>query len=637
MHSNGTLVQTGVQDVLRALALAAAAACAFWTTIPAAGLPEGRELLRNGDFQADPKKPKYWVVYGDGSYAHFTIQPPPAGSTANVLVVEVTRPAPRPWHVQLLQNIDAPLKKNETLYLTFDYKISEGYRFNCYWQKEQAPWPKFISFQISGPADGEWHQCAVAARVPDDMPPRATSLALHLGTRAGTIMFRNFSLTAYPPEVSPEDLYTTLNPVLGGDEVDEKWRKKAETRVLEVRTEMVELQVVRNGIPVAGAAVEVQQKSRDFHFGVEVPLGLLVDDLLDKPALADLKAAVAGVEDAIEKYRAAVFDPELFDSVSLREALTWRLAETDIGKTALDFLRRMGEKGWHVRGKALYIPAFRWAPPRCRQMTAAELRKALDAFVRRQATACRGIVETWDVVYGARTFDEIYTLIGADSLADAFKTARACDPNAVLALRDYDALYSPDEDEISELLNMLQWLKEQGAEVQVIALDARFSDPYVAPAALEKRLDRIAAAGVPIDITAFQVEAPNEKIQARRVADLLYLFFSHPAVRGVWFSGLWEPEMANPKACLYRRRLFTRKPAATVMEELLRETWRSRFKGAADDQGRVTFRAFRGTYTVVVEQGGKKDRFTLEVPRGDVQRTVDLAAVEQVGDDGANP
>ncbi len=594
-----------------------------WSCVSAYAAPTGRELLRNGDFAADAKRPRYWATPGNGVFANFTIEPAEQGG-GHVLAVEVFKSSQQPWAAQLRQSIDQPLKRGQTLYFSFEYKISENYLFHCYWQREAPPWPKYMSVDISTPV-GEWRKCALAVRVPEDLAPRSTSFCLHLAARTGKAWFRNFSMTLFPKTVAPEDLAVTSAPVLGGDEVDDAWRQAATARLEKIRKNTLRVRVLHQGRPVAGAQVSLVQKTRDFFFGVEVPGALFEDKALaELPEFAELRKRTEGLGNATEKYRAMVLDPRLFNMISLRDAMYWRLAETGAGPLARKLVPQFADQGLLVRGQALFCPAFRFCPPRCRQMGKNELQVALDDFIRTQVKAFRGRVRQWDVVYAAATYDEVYGILGPESLVRAFQLARAADPDALLVLRDDVALSSPDGDRLQELLAMAEWLKQSGAPIQAIALDARMGQPYIAPSALESRLDRIArGTGLPLAITAFQVNAPTEANQAQRVGDLLTLFFSLPAVNWVSFSGIWDAEMTDRKASLFRGK-FVIKPAGKTVRKLLGESWWTTVEVTTDPDGRFEFTGFRGTYQVNVKSDAVTGRATVTVSKDKGETTIEL-------------
>jgi len=149
--------------------------------------------------------------------------------------------------------------------------------------------------------------------------------------------------------------------------------------------------------------------------------------------------------------------------------------------------------------------------------------------------------------------------------------------------------------------------------------------PYIAPHAIERRLDQIAeATNLPLVITSLAVDAPRENIQAERLRDLLILFFSHYAVTGVCLEGLWEAEMPAGNAALLRRNLAI-KPAGKVYEKLLTEEWWTNTEGTTGEDGTYEASSFLGLHDVVIRQGSQRVRTQVVLEGGEKELIVDLA------------
>ena len=578
-------------------------------------LPRGREIVRNGDFSADATTPTHWELFGGGNFANFSLLPSPEKQKERILSVKIVRTSRQHWLAQLRQTFDEPVRKGELVYVTFEYKLTPGYGFQCYWQKELDPWPKYMSLRITEPA-GEWRECSVACRAPDDIPARRHSLSLHLAEKTGGVEFRRFAVYVYPPSVREEDLTTTSSPVLGGDDVDRAWRTAAQNQIDSIRKGDLKLRVTHQGQPVPEASVTVRQTSRSFRFGTTVPIALFDDDALESKDFTELRNRLAGVEDRVEKYRNKVLDGQLFNMVAFRDALTWGGSGSPVAKLVPTVMQHFVENSAFVRGHSLYCPAFRYAPPRCRQMAPDELRKELAEHISTQVAAYKGTVHQWDVVHAPVTYHEMYDKMGEETLANAFVLARQADADVGLAFSDDRSLSSPTRDHMDEMLAVVAWLQSQNAPVQVIALEAHLGLPYIAPSAIEERLDHIAAATkLPIAITSLQVMAPSETVQAERIEDLMVLFFSHPAVEWICLGGIWEAEMLLEKAALFRRN-FAIKPAGKVFDRLLREDWWTVATGKTAPDGSLTVRGFHGEYEVSAELGdlNRKDTVTLSGP-----------------------
>ena len=568
---------------------------------------EGRSILRNGNFLEDPARPAGWVTRASTDLGKFDLLPPGQGEKSGILSVDVRSASQRPWTMELRQSIAQPLEDGEVLHITFEYKMSPGYAFLFYWQQAAAPWGKLLSIRFSGPAD-TWQTCAMVAGNHQNLAPGDTSVTFHLAAETGTVQFRNIAITVYPPGTDAKDLATNCQPVYGGDYYDNDWRNRILARIPQVRQRQLRVRVTKDGAPAPAAAVSVSQTSRVFTIGTSIAAPLFVDPLPEAKGLNEHRAKAEELRELLPKYRAKVAESGLFDIASPRQAFIWR----DYAAWGKEVIPRVVETlaahGLGVRGHAVYCPAFRCSPPECLDLRDRLLRSSLQKHILDQVTTYKGQIRQWDVVHAALTYDDIYDQIGEDSLVLAFRLAARRDPGAALAFSDDKALVSLSGERLEEVLALVKWLLAEGARVDVIALQANMTHPYIAPQAIEARLDKIEAElARPIVITSLAVESPEDSIQAGRLRDLLLLFFSHPAVSGVSLAGIWEPAMPNGSAALFRQD-FSAKPAAVMFEKLLKEDWHTQATATTDATGVVTIAAFLGQYDIAVQLG--EDRAT---------------------------
>jgi hypothetical protein len=123
---------------------------------------------------------------------------------------------------------------------------------------------------------------------------------------------------------------------------------------------------------------------------------------------------------------------------------------------------------------------------------------------------------------------------------------------------------------------------------------------------LRRQLDRLAAAGRPLDVhvsgqTVGMTEL-GEQESARRVAELYTLCFAHPAVRGIFWHGFRDGESDARGGGLLRHDLSP-KPAYRVLQKLVGVIWHTRAASQTDAEGRFHFRGFFGSYRVGVMVG----------------------------------
>ncbi len=571
----------------------------------ASKLPEGRNIIRNGKLNEHPERAVHWVTRDSGNLGKFTVLPPEKKGDSGILQIDVKEVSSRPWTLELRQAMTESLQEGETLLISFEYKLTPGYAFHCYWQKDSPPWPKFLSIRLAAP-ENEWAVCAMSVRVHTELAARETSLSFHLAEKAGTVQFRNFAALVYPASVAPEDLETTVDPVFGGDFYDQDWRQAALKRIEETRKGKLKIKVVNDKGPVSAADVKIEQKERDFVVGTEVAPGLLeylangkADTLSPK-----IRSQLQDNLEKLDKFKSKIMNPQLFNQFSPRNMFFWNewIAWEEAASVLFD---KLDSESSTIHGHALYCPAFRFFPPQCRQMEADELRAKFYEHLQKVTADLKGKIGLWNVLHAPLTYDEVYNYIGPDSLSQVFKIVEKESPGSELIFSDDKSLLNPSTEHLNEMLSLVRWLIASGARIDAVALVAEMTRPYIAPQAIEERLDKIAnTTNLPIYISALAVESPKEDIQADRLRDLLIAFYSHPAVKGFSLGGIWEPVMERPAASLFRNN-FAIKPAGKVFEELLTEKWWTKAQAKTDSSGMAELGAFFGKYEVTVVHGDK--------------------------------
>jgi len=562
------------------------------------------------------------VIREEEALSRSSLTPPGPGEASGVLSFEIGTVSARAWDVELRQSLAAPLRRGETLLVSFDFRISPGYAFSCYWQQDSPPWPKLVSARLAEPVD-QWHTCTLAVAVPSDFGPRQTSLCFHLAGAVGTVQFRGLSAAVYPSGVIAGG-QPNCDMVLGGDYQDRDWEQKMLERLREVRRAELTVRVTKGGKPVPGATVTIRQKSRPFFIGAEVPAALLAEGEAVALLPGELRSTVEGLGARIGGYRAKVLDRRLFDVLSPRDMLVWRESQAWGDTVAPTIIQQALARGLRVRGHALYCPALSWAPPDCRRLPAPQFRESLVKYIAQQVGRYRGKVFQWDVVHAPLTNDETYARIGEESLAEAFKVAREQDPDATLVLSDNIALVAAGSGQADELVDLVHWLRSKGGAPDAVALQLGMAAPFVGPQAIEQRLDLIAAGtGLPIVVTSLALESAGETAQAFMLEKLLNLLYSHPAVAGVCLSRLWEAEKGAERSAIFRLDLSP-KPAAMVLEKLVVGEWMTNVDARTDARGTAAVSVFQGTHAVAAAEGGRTASEEVVVPKGGSAVTIEL-------------
>jgi hypothetical protein len=135
---------------------------------------------------------------------------------------------------------------------------------------------------------------------------------------------------------------------------------------------------------------------------------------------------------------------------------------------------------------------------------------------------------------------------------------------------------------------------------------------------LRLRLDRLAAAGALLDVhvcgQTVGIMELSERDSGRRLVELYALCFAHPAVRGVFWNGLWDGEKGAQGGLL--RRDLSPRPAFRLLQKLIDVVWHTRASGATDADGLFRFRGFCGDYRVGVRVGEHTEVARFSLRRG---------------------
>lgn len=141
----------------------------------------------------------------------------------------------------------------------------------------------------------------------------------------------------------------------------------------------------------------------------------------------------------------------------------------------------------------------------------------------------RGKVRAWDVVNEAIGDDGgirpgVHTVLGVSGMADAFKWARAGDPDAKLFYNDYgiEGLSAKSD----EVLQLMKDLIAAGAPIDGIGFQSHFSTKsYPSAVALRANMQRFADLGLSVNLSELDVrtmEVPGTKAQRQAAQAIAY-------------------------------------------------------------------------------------------------------------------
>lgn len=222
---------------------------------------------------------------------------------------------------------------------------------------------------------------------------------------------------------------------------------------------------------------------------------------------------------------------------TLESDFQWSSMETRPGEwnfqRADEGVRFAKAHGVRVAGHALYYHHFipLWLAS---SADADALTHALEARIKTTVARYQGAIQRWDVVNeplnardglpgGLRASSYSRTL-GEHFIDAAFHVARASDPSALLGLNEAEFEYADQQGKRDDLLALLRRLKERGAPVDVLGIQAHLTASKAFDFnALEAFLNQVRALGLKVAVTeldVIDVSLPADPvIRDRMVAD----------------------------------------------------------------------------------------------------------------------
>lgn len=134
---------------------------------------------------------------------------------------------------------------------------------------------------------------------------------------------------------------------------------------------------------------------------------------------------------------------------------------------------------------------------------------------------------------------------GWDWILESFRLARAHFPDAQLMLNDYSITNTPDSTQ--RYLDIIRLLQAEDL-IDVIGIQGHaFSTTTDTPMSVHRdNLDALAATGLPIHVTEFDVDGPADEQQLANYQRIFPVFWEHPGVHGITLwgfrHGLWRTE-----------------------------------------------------------------------------------------------
>jgi len=491
----------------------------------------------------------------------------------------------REYSIRVRALVPTVLTKGDWVLATFHVRAiertNETAQVKLNFERAVSPYTKSLSALL--PVPDSWKRYQIPFQIAESYQPREAYFDFWLGYDPQVIEIGGVKIEKQLPTFNVRDIDTGY--IYQGREPDAEWRKQAAERIDQIRKADLKLNIVdQNDQPIPNAKVEVRMKRHAFGFGTAVAAQALLGQSPDD-----------------EKYRDWFF--KLFNQAVFENDFKWPGFESNRTRAlqALDWLRDQGIT--NIRGHNLVWPGLQYLPRDIPSLmdNAEALRQRVNNHIRDIASETQGKFRDWDVVNEPITNRDLQRILGDEALVEWFTVARESDPTARLFINEYniipnEAAYRAKQD---EYFRIIEWLKERGAPIDGLGEQGHFGQSLTGIDRAKQILDRFATLGLVIQVTEFDIDIHDEKLQADYTRDYLTLCFSHPAIDSFLMWGFWEGRHWKPNGAILRRD-WSLKPNGEAWRDLIYKQWWTNADLTTSDDGTTQTRAFLGDYEIKI-------------------------------------
>lgn len=528
--------------------------------------------------------------------------------------IEIQQGSPSQYAVCLRWKVNTAVSKGDVMLARLSMRTISARQESgesavyAYFQEGHTPYTKSFISQLG--TGREWKTFDFPFVAHKDFTPGESIFELALGSLAQHVEVCGVQLLNFKNAVSVDELPVTRF-TYAGRESDAPWRQKALKRIEEIRTAPLSIQVVNaSGKPVKGAMVEVDMQQSDFIWGTAV----------NESALASEGAE----NDLYRKYLKELFNTGTIENGFKTGGWAWDLKRKANTLRSFEWLH---SNGFRQRGHNLVWPAWKFNPSITKEIaltdTALFNRYIKSQFYERMAYTKHRVIG-WDVVNEPMHEKEFFAYLPKDIMVEWFKLAQQLDPEAQLFINDYamlNCVQSPQN--INLFIETIQMLRQKGAPIGGIGVQGHVGRQPRNPEQVLTDLDLFLPTRLPVQITEFDINTPDEELQADYTRDFLIAVYSHPTVTGVILWGFWEAHHWKPDASMFRKD-WTPKQNAAVWREWVTGKWKTYEQKATDRKGNVNVRGHLGKYKIRVTYKNEVKEVEFHLRKGENEVLIKL-------------
>lgn len=426
-------------------------------------------------------------------------------------------------------------------------------------------------------------------------------------------------------EVDPAALTqsTTSYP---GQEPDAAWRAEANEKIERHRKADLNIRIVdRWGNPLPGQLITVEQIRHAYPFGTAVVASRIVDAPRKLPPDSGMTRELWLADNA--RYREEI--ERNFNTIVFENDLKWpmwngsneapAIYDQQWSLRALDWLY---DRRFTVKGHTIIWGSWRFSPPwlREKENDPAALQKAVLTHIRDIGNATSDRTQYWDVLNEPMSHRNLIELLGMDAVTEWFKESSTALPGVRLVMNEFDIVGNGGNPKRrADFIKFYKDLAGRGAPINVLGFQGHFwSDRLTAPTEVWRIIDEMhEATGLPFMISEFDMNMPNETLQAEYTRDFLTSWFAHPNTEAFIMWGFWGGAHWMGDVGAMFRKDWSEKPNLAAYRDLVYREWWTNITARTGDQGAAKLRVFQGRQRVTVtpSKGGQPIIREFDVPK----------------------
>jgi endo-1,4-beta-xylanase len=428
----------------------------------------------------------------------------------------------------------------------------------------------------------EWKEYYAPAKIIFTLARSEASYLFHMGFPSQTVEVAEVRFLNYKASLTLEDLPVTEITYSGRAE-DAAWRAPAEERIGQIRKGLTELVVVDEaGMPLKGAEIHIEMIQHQFGFGT---------------------AVVASLINSNQAYRAHLFD--MFNEAVFENDLKWPRFENKATHAAI--LRALDTLDAHrvpVRGHNIIWPSYGYMPDFVEELGSdpEAVRQAVDRHIDEVTTFTSGRLNDWDVINEPCTEHDVQDLLGDEVMADWFRRARRNDRGVKLYVNDFSIISTGGRNRIKQdqYDQIIRYIDSLGGGIDGIGMQGHMAGDLTSIERVYAVINRFAGLGKEIKITEHDINTTQREVQADYTRDFMTICFSHPSVKSILLWGFWAGAHWRPDAAFFDQDWNIRLHGEAWREMIKERWWTPDIDSVTDDQGKLSFEGFLGTYAYTV-------------------------------------